>query len=62
MTKKKSGFASMSPEKVREISSLGGKTAHQLGTAHKWTREEASKAGKKGGSRSRRGTAKKKVA
>lgn len=62
MTKKKSGFASMSPEKVREISSLGGKAAHQLGTAHEWTPEEASKAGKKGGSRSRRGLTKKEVA
>jgi len=30
------GFASMSPEKKREIASKGGKAAHSLGTAHKW--------------------------
>jgi general stress protein YciG len=35
------GFASMSPEKKREIASKGGKAAHALGTAHKWTSEEA---------------------
>ncbi len=62
MTKKKSGFASMPPERVREISSLGGRTAHQLGTAHKWTPEEAQKAGRIGGARGRRGKAKKEVA
>ena len=28
------GFASMSPEKKREIASKGGKAAHQMGTAH----------------------------
>jgi len=60
--KKKSGFASMSPEKVREISSLGGKKAHQLGTAHEFTPEEAQKAGRIGGARGRRGKAKKEVA
>lgn len=62
MSKKKSGFASMSPEKVREISSLGGKAAHALGTAHKWTPEEASRAGKIGGTKSRKGLTKKEVA
>src|SRR5579884_3121627 len=44
------GFASMSPEKKREIASKGGKAAHQMGTAHKWTSEEAQAAGRKGGS------------
>ena len=44
------GFASMSPEKKREIASKGGKAAHALGTAHKWTSEEAQAAGRKGGS------------
>jgi general stress protein YciG len=48
------GFASMSPEKKREIASKGGKAAHQLGTAHKWTSEEARIAGQKGGKISRR--------
>lgn len=43
------GFASMTPEKKIEIASKGGKTAHALGTAHKWTHEEAVAAGKKGG-------------
>jgi uncharacterized protein len=48
------GFASMSAEKKREIASKGGKAAHSLGTAHKWTSEEAQAAGRKGGSISRR--------
>jgi general stress protein YciG len=48
------GFASMSTEKKREIASKGGKAAHALGTAHKWTSEEAQAAGRKGGSISRR--------
>ena len=52
-TKKKSGrgFAGMSLDKVRAIASKGGKAAHAKGTAHEWTREEARKAGRKGGSR-----------
>ena len=48
------GFASMTAEKKREIASKGGKAAHALGTAHKWTSEEAQAAGRKGGSISRR--------
>lgn len=48
------GFASMSAEKKREIASKGGRAAHALGTAHKWTSEEAQAAGRKGGSISRR--------
>jgi len=46
--KGKRGFAAMDPEKAREIHSLGGQTAHRLGTAHRFTSEEARKAGKKG--------------
>ncbi|MEN6621530.1 MAG: general stress protein [Smithella sp.] len=42
------GFASMSPERRKEVAQLGGKKAHELGKAHKWTPEEASRAGKKG--------------
>ena len=49
------GFGSMSPEKQREIASKGGKAAHAKGTAHEWTPEEASEAGKKGGQVSRGG-------
>ncbi len=47
--KERRGFASMSPEKQREIASKGGKAAHQKGTAHEWTSEEARDAGRKGG-------------
>lgn len=43
------GFGGMDRERVREIAGKGGKAAHAKGTAHKWTREEASAAGKKGG-------------
>lgn len=43
------GFAGMSPEKRRKIASMGGKTAHKRGTAHKWSSEEARRAGKIGG-------------
>jgi general stress protein YciG len=39
----------MSPNKQREIASKGGKAAHQKGTAHQWTREEAREAGRRGG-------------
>lgn len=50
------GFASMDKTKQRMIASKGGRAAHKKGTAHKWTSEEARKAGKKGG-RSRHKTA-----
>lgn len=43
------GFGGLSPEKQFELRSRGGKTAHALGTAHKWTSEEAQAAGRKGG-------------
>ena len=43
------GFASMSPERQREIASKGGRAAHEKGTAHEWTPEEARRAGRKGG-------------
>jgi len=46
----KKGFASMDIAKRREIASKGGKAAHLKGTAHQWTSQEASVAGKKGGS------------
>lgn len=43
------GFASMDPEKQREIASKGGKAAHAKGTAHEFSSEEAREAGRKGG-------------
>jgi general stress protein YciG len=45
------GLAAMSPERRREIASMGGKTSQARGTAHQWTAEEASFAGKKGSAR-----------
>ncbi|MFL6710374.1 MAG: KGG domain-containing protein [Massilia sp.] len=39
------GFASMDPNKQREIASEGGKAAHASGNAHEFTSEEARKAG-----------------
>jgi uncharacterized protein len=53
--KERRGFASMSPEKQREIASKGGRAAHEKGTAHEWTPEEARTAGRKGGQISRGG-------
>ena len=43
------GFASMDPAKQRSIASKGGKAAHEAGTAHEFTSEEARIAGSKGG-------------
>jgi uncharacterized protein len=47
--KGKQGFASMDEAKQREIASMGGKAAHEKGTAHEFTPEEAREAGRKGG-------------
>ena len=55
MRKERRGFASMSPEKQREIASKGGRAAHEKGTAHEWTPDEARSAGRKGGQISRGG-------
>jgi len=44
----------MDRDKQRRIASKGGKAAHEKGTAHEWTREEARAAGQKGGSASYR--------
>jgi len=49
----KRGFSSMDKEKQREIASKGGKAAHQKGTAHEFTSDEARVAGRKGGAASR---------
>ena len=45
------GFASMNSERQREIARKGGKAAHEKGTAHEFTSEEARAAGRKGGER-----------
>nr|WP_315256386.1 KGG domain-containing protein [uncultured Duganella sp.] len=41
----KRGFASMDPELQRQIAAEGGRAAHEKGTAHEFTSEEARKAG-----------------
>lgn len=43
------GFASMDPQRQREIASAGGRAAHEKGTAHEFTSEEAREAGRKRG-------------
>jgi hypothetical protein len=40
------GFAAMTPEQRREMGSRGGKKAHELGTANRFTSETASAAGR----------------
>src|SRR6059058_1440168 len=45
------GFASMDSEKQREIARKGGRAAHEKGTAHEFTADEARAAGRKGGER-----------
>ncbi len=45
----KRGFASMDPNKQKQIASRGGIAAHKKGTAHEWSSQEARKAGHKGG-------------
>jgi uncharacterized protein len=54
VAKEDRGFASMDRAKQRDIASKGGKAAHQKGTAHEWTSEEAREAGRKGGMASHR--------
>ena len=44
----------MDRNKQRQIASKGGKAAHQKGTGHEWTSEEAREAGRKGGMASHR--------
>lgn len=48
-TPKYRGFASMSPERQREIASRGGKSVHVKGLGHQFTAEEARAAGRIGG-------------
>jgi general stress protein YciG len=47
--RKPRGFAAMDPKLVSELAKRGGKAAHQAGTAHQFTSDEARVAGRKGG-------------
>ncbi len=49
------GFASMSPEKQREIASKGGKSVPSEKRSFSQNRDLASQAGRRGGQRSRPG-------
>ena len=49
MKRQRSGFAGMDREKQREIARRGGRAAHEKGTAHEFTADEARAAGRKGG-------------
>jgi general stress protein YciG len=44
----------MDRTKQREIARKGGRAAHEKGTAHEWSSEEAREAGRKGGLASHR--------
>lgn len=48
-TSKPRGFAAMDRNLVRSIAKKGGIAAHEAGTAHEFTTEEARTAGQKGG-------------
>jgi len=56
-TTSKRGFASMDPQRQKEIASLGGKAAHASGKAHEFNTAEAREAGRKGGRAGRRSSA-----
>ena len=47
--KKPRGFAAMDRKLVVQFARMGGKAAHEAGTAHEFTTEEAKAAGRKGG-------------
>jgi len=48
------GFASLTRDRQKAIASIGGKVAHQKGTAHEWNSKTAAEAGRKGGLASHR--------
>lgn len=48
-TKKPQGFATMTPERRRELAIKGGRAAQASGKAHRFTKETAVVAGRKGG-------------
>lgn len=39
------GFGGLTPTQRRDMASRGGRAAHQKGTAHRWTQEEAARVG-----------------
>jgi len=45
----RTGFASMDPEKQKEIARRGGQMAQSSGKAHKFTQAETRRGGQKGG-------------
>lgn len=45
----KHGFATLPPDRMREIAASGGIASHRQGRAHRWNAEEARVAGRKGG-------------
>lgn len=57
-SKRGMGSPNYNKDRQREVASRGGRAAHAKGVAHRWTREEAKVAGRKGGLKSRRGQAK----
>lgn len=48
------GFASMSPERRKEVAAMGGRRTQKLKKGHLWTRDEARDAARKGGKVSKR--------
>lgn len=55
MGTKTSGFASMTPERRREIATRGGKEVQARGTGHQFDSKSGKAAGKLGGAKSRGG-------
>ena len=49
------GFAGMDDDKQRQIAAEGGRAAHEKGTAHEFSSQEAREAGRKGGEASHGG-------
>ena len=47
--KLKRGLGSMSPEKVKQISAMGGRASQRSGNGHRFTHSEAIEAGRRGG-------------
>lgn len=47
--KPKRGFANLTPERHKELASMGGKASHASGKGHQFTPEEGVNAGRKGG-------------
>ena len=48
------GFAALPTEQMKAIAQKGGRAAHEKGTAHVWTDDEARAAGAKGGAETHR--------